>query len=312
MKPDEPGQFRVIASGLRFPEGPIALPQGDVLVVEIERGTLSRVAPDGRVSVVAVLGGGPNGAAMGPDGDCYVCNNGGFKWHHDADGMRPVGQSDAYAGGRIERVNLQTGRSEVLYRAIGERGLRGPNDIVFDRQGGFWFTDAGKARDREMDRGGIYYAKTDGSLIAEVVYPMFAPNGIALSANEDRLYVSETHTGRLWSFELDGPGKIHKKPFPSPNGGTLLAGLPGLQMMDSLAVDAAGNVCVAILFNGGIAVISPEGDVIRHVALPDVFTTNICFGGAGLKTAFVTLSQSGLLIALDWPDPGMPLNFLNA
>ena len=311
MKPGEPAQFRVIASGLRFPEGPIALPQGDVLVVEIERGTLSRVGPDGTVSVVAVLGGGPNGAAIGPDGLCYVCNNGGFKWHHDADGMRPIGQPDGYDGGRIERVNLETGHSEVLYRAIGERGLRGPNDIVFDRQGGFWFTDAGKARDRDMDRGGIYYAKTDGSSIAEVVYPMFAPNGIALSANEDKLYVSETHTGRLWWFELDEPGRFRGQPFPSPNGGTLMAGLPGLQMMDSLAVDAAGNVCVAILFNGGIAVISPAGDLVRHVALPDVFTTNICFGGAGLKTAYVTLSQSGRLVALDWPDPGLPLNFLN-
>ena len=74
-----------IAHGLRFPEGPIAMPDGSVVLVEIERQTLSRVHPNGEVSVVAALGGGPNGAAIGPDGRCYVCNNGGFEWHRHGD-----------------------------------------------------------------------------------------------------------------------------------------------------------------------------------------------------------------------------------
>ncbi|MFN5882004.1 MAG: SMP-30/gluconolactonase/LRE family protein, partial [Burkholderiales bacterium] len=55
-------ELTVVARGLRFPEGPIAMPDGSVLLVEIERGTLSRVTPDGRVEVVASPGGGPNGA----------------------------------------------------------------------------------------------------------------------------------------------------------------------------------------------------------------------------------------------------------
>ena len=59
-----------ITSGLRFPEGPIAMPDGSIILVEIERQTLSRVSPNGEVTVVAVLGGGPNGAAIGPDGRC--------------------------------------------------------------------------------------------------------------------------------------------------------------------------------------------------------------------------------------------------
>ena len=63
-----PPPLREIATGLKFPEGPVALPDGDVLLVEIQRGTLSRVRPDGRVTVVAHTGGGPNGAAIGPDG----------------------------------------------------------------------------------------------------------------------------------------------------------------------------------------------------------------------------------------------------
>lgn len=100
-------KIRELASGLQFPEGPIAMREGSVLLVEIARGTLSRVAPDGRIHVVAQLGGGPNGAAIGPDGAVYVCNNGGFAWHTEADGcFRPIGQASDYSGGRIERVNL--------------------------------------------------------------------------------------------------------------------------------------------------------------------------------------------------------------
>ena len=70
--------IRTIADGLQFPEGPIAMPDGSVIVVEIARGTLTRVLLDGRKEVIADTGGGPNGAAIGPDGACYVCNNGGF------------------------------------------------------------------------------------------------------------------------------------------------------------------------------------------------------------------------------------------
>ena len=72
--------MEIVTTGLKFPEGPVAMPDESVLVVEIARGTLSRVMPDGKVEVVAEPGGGPNGAAIGPDGKCYICNNGGFEW----------------------------------------------------------------------------------------------------------------------------------------------------------------------------------------------------------------------------------------
>ena len=301
-----------IATGLRFPEGPIALPNGDVLLVEIARGTLNRIAAaGGRNTVVAQLGGGPNGAAIGPDGHCYVCNNGGFKWVEDEHGLRPSGQPDDYSGGSIQRVNLETGQFETLYRTAGAHPLRGPNDIVFDKQGGFWFTDNGKGRARELDRGGVYYAKVDGSFITEAIYPMLSPNGLGLSPDEDVLYVAETFTGRIWSFEISAPGEIRKKPWPSPHGGTLLAGLPGFELLDSMAIDSEGNVCVATLYKGGITVVAPTGEVLRHVPLDDLLTTNICFGGPGLKTAFATLSHSGRLVSFSWPMGGWPLNFLN-
>ncbi|HKM63311.1 MAG TPA: SMP-30/gluconolactonase/LRE family protein, partial [Acidisphaera sp.] len=211
--------LREIASGLRFPEGPVAMRDGSVLLVEIERGTLLRVQPDGSKHVIARLGGGPNSAAIGPDGKCYVCNNGGFKWTDDETGLRPILQADDYSGGRIERVDLGTGAVETLYTASDQAQLRGPNDLVFDRHGGFYFTDLGKARHRDLDRGAVCYARADGSLIREVAFPMFTPNGVGLSPDGATLYVAETEPARLWAFDLAEPGEIRRQPWPSPHGG---------------------------------------------------------------------------------------------
>ena len=303
--------MEVVTTGLKFPEGPIAMPDGSVLVVEIARGTLSRVTPDGGIEVVADTGGGPNGAAMGPDGKCYLCNNGGFEWTERRGRTYPGDQAADYRTGRIERVDLDTGEVETLYESAGEVPLRGPNDIVFDAVGGFWFTDHGKTRARQRDRTGVFYAKADGSYIEEVIFPLEAPNGIGLSPEEDELYVAETPTGRLWAFPLSGPGRLLGNRADRPDGGRLVAGREGYFLFDSLAVDAEGNVCVATLIDGGITVLSPSGAAPRFVPMPDRLTTNICFGGPNLETAYITLSATGQLVSLTWETPGLPLNFLN-
>lgn len=306
-------EARVITTGLRFPEGPIAMPDGSVILVEIERGTLTRCNPDGSTEVIAETGGGPNGAAIGPDGRCYICNNGGFKWHYAEDGgMRSIAQADNYKGGSIQAVDLKTGKVETLYTHCGEVQLRGPNDIVFDSQGGMYFTDLGKTRERDWDRTGIYYAKADGSHIAEIAFPMITPNGTSLSPDEKTLYVAETWTGRLWAFDLESPGVVKKQPWPVPHGGRLVANTSGFRNFDSLAVEADGRICIATLFDPGITVMTPDGSSVEHVPLPgDPYCTNICFGGPDLKTAFITQSFYGRLVAVDWPRPGLALNFLN-
>ena len=295
----------VMTQGLAFPEGPVALSDGAVLVVEIQRGTLTRVAEDGTQSIVAELGGGPNGAALGPDGHCYICNNGGFEWHKGRDGRVFPGEQPAnYTGGRIERVDLKTGAVETLYEACNGERLKGPNDLVFDQTGGFWFTDHGKTSPRTRDRTGVFYAAADGSRIEEVIFPMEAPNGIGLSPDEKTLYVAETPTGRLWAYAIASPGALD---VDVPR--RMLAQRPDFHMFDSLAVDASGNVCVATLITGGITSHSPDGSAVEFFAMPDVLTTNIAFGGEDLQTAYITLSSTGKLIKATWPTPGLRLNF---
>jgi gluconolactonase len=298
---------RVVTTGLCFPEGPIAMRDGSVVLVEIERQTLSRVLPDGRVEVIARTGGGPNGAAVGPDGAFYICNNGGFAWRLEENLFRPAMVSSDYVGGSIQRVDPRTGAVSVLYDRCGANKLNGPNDLVFDANGGFYFTDLGKTRARDRDNGVIYYALADRSNISEVAYPTLTPNGIGLSPDGRVLYVAETEPARLWAFDITEPGVVQKQDWPSPNGGRLVAGLPGFQRFDSLAVDGSGNVCVATLISGCISVIAPDGRLLRQIPMGDPVTTNICFGGPDLRTAYVTLSGTGKLVAMDWPDVGLRL-----
>ncbi|MED5572792.1 MAG: SMP-30/gluconolactonase/LRE family protein [Pseudomonadota bacterium] len=307
-------EYRTITDGLRFPEGPIAMPDGSIILVEIEAGRLTRVLPDGAKEVVAEPGGGPNGAAMGPDGACYVCNNGGFNWAYDEEpgSIRPVGQADDYVTGRIERIDIETGKIETLYDNCNGNRLSGPNDIVFDRKGNMWFTDLGKARARDLDRGAIYWAKPDGSEIREVIQPFTTPNGIGLSPDEKTLYVAETEGGRLFAYDIVSNGEVELLPYPkSLNGGRYITSDTGMRRFDSLAVEDCGNVCVATLFTGGITVASPDGGTDEFVETGDGYTTNICFGGENLQKAYITLSWQGLLVECDWPRPGLALNFLN-
>ena len=302
--------FKVITTGLRFPEGPIAMQDGSVILVEIARETLTRVTPDGRQHVIARLGGGPNGAAMGPGGKIYVANNGGFNWIERPDGrLFPGTQPESYSGGRIQVVDPDTGKFETLYDACDGRALCGPNDLVFDDAGGFWFTDLGKTRERDNDRGAVYYAKADGSQIREAVFPLERPNGCGLSPDGKTLYVVETSTARCWRFALSGPGQI-----VSANGpyrgerGSVLAGLGGYQMFDSLALDGEGHVCVATLVTGAVSDLWPDGSRVDQYRLPDPMVTNVCFGGAGMRTAYATLSMTGRLVSFEWPRAGLPLN----
>jgi gluconolactonase len=303
--------FTEIAQGLRFPEGPVAMPDGSVILTEIEAGRITRCWGAGKSEIVAVTGGGPNGLALGPDGMLYCCNNGGFEWGENQGLLVPSGAAKAWNGGSIQRIDPAIGTVETLYTHAGEVQLRGPNDIVFDDAGGFWFTDHGKTFDRTRDRVGVFYARADGSHIEEVIFPLENPNGIGLSPDGKRLYVAETYTAKLWAYDLDGPGKLLHAEGLTMAGGHFLFGAGGYSWFDSLAVEAGGNICVATIGVGLISVISPEGVLVDQVTTGDPFTTNICFGGQDLRTAYITLSGTGRLVATEWPRPGLALHHLN-
>ena len=302
------GDVRIVAENLGFPEGPVVMPDGAVVLTDIAGGRVVRVAPGGGVALLSATGGGPNGLALGPDGALYCCNNGGGRYvpgHFMAQGP-----ADDYEGGSIQRIDPRTGETRVLYTHCDGQRLSAPNDLVFDKAGGFYFTDLGKRYERARDHGGLYYALPDGSRIAEIAYPILSANGVGLSPDERTVYVADTEPARLWAFDIAAPGVLRKHGFPSPHGGRLVAGLGGpFARFDSLAVQANGDICVATLVAGCLTVITPDGRVVRQVEMPDTHPTNVCFGGPDLRTAYISLSETGRLGALDWPEPGLRLNF---
>ena len=127
---------------------------GSVILGEVKAGVITRMDPSGGAERIIRTGGGPNGLAVGPDGALYVCNNGD--------------EAGGYSGGRIERVDLTTGVVDVLYEAYEGKRLSAPDDIVFDKHGGFYFTEYGTVRSTGQDRGAIFYAKADGSSISKL------------------------------------------------------------------------------------------------------------------------------------------------
>lgn len=303
-------EWTLLADGLGFPEGPLWCADGSVLVVEIERGTITRILPGGSKEVVIETGGGPNGLAMGPDGQLYLCQNGGCLWR-EWNGMRlPHGIPENYPGGSIQRVDLASGAVETLCTRAGDTPLWGPNDLVFDAHGGFWFTDNGKSNGREKKVTGVFYAKADGSECREVIFPLDGPNGVGLSPDGTTLYVSETPAARLWAYDVVAPGEVALPPGLRGPSGRLLYGAAGVSAFDSLAVEACGNICVATIGlpgHCGISVISPHGELVEFVSTDDCFTTNIAFGGQKLTTAYVTLGGTGRLVSRAWPRPGLSL-----
>ncbi len=298
----------LVAEGLKFPEGPVAVSDGSVLIVEMQARRVTRVKPDGRLEVVAETGGGPNGLAIGPDGALYLANNGGAFQFSTHNGLNIPGSAPPeHRHGSIQRIDLRSGALTTLYESCDGRPLLAPNDLVFDAQGGIWFTDFGPRHATHKIYGALYYAKPDGSHISRQRDALLSPNGVGLSPDEKTVYVAETLSGRLWAYDVAAPGDLQPPASPLAPG-RVVASPPGLNRFDSLAVEASGVVCVATIVNGGIFAISPDGTA-EHFEVPDAVVTNICFGGADMRDAWITASGTGRLYKTRWPRPGLKLNF---
>jgi gluconolactonase len=311
----------ILAEDLAFPEGPVVCDDGSVIVVEIRSQQITRIRKDGSRHVVAKVEGGPNGLAFGPDGALYCCNNGGSRWGRPP-GLTdhaPVGAADDYRNGWIERIDLSTGKVERLYEACDGIPLAGPNDIAFDKGGGFWFSDRGKDLADHERHGGLYYARPDGSSIVRVVYGL-GLNGVGLSPDGATVYAAVTMQRVIMAFAASTEGAAAVRG-GHPTGtqgrgifaGRVVASFPGRQLLDSLAIEAGGVIAQAkVLEDAGIARVDPNSGASQTVPFPDLVPTNIAFGGADMKDAYVTLSGTGRLARTRWPTPGLRLPFNGA
>ena len=171
-----------------------------------------------------------------------------------------------------------------------------------------WFTDHGKGRRASVDRGGLYYIPPDATpgdgAVREVAFPLLGPNGVGLSPDGRRVYVAETHTGRLWAWDLDAPGVVRPAAgsLAIRHGGVCVAATPF--SFDSLAIEEDGRIAIGAI-GDGIVVVTPDGSEIDVHPIPGDVTTNLAFGGADGRRAVITLSRSGRLVEAQWPRPGL-------
>ena len=272
---------------MRFPEGPAFDRDGNLYVVEILGRQVSKIAPDGSVSVFAETGGGPNGSNFGPDGDLYVCNNGGFPGPNKEPG-------------RVERIT-PSGEVSVLISEIDGEPLNSPNDLGFDERGNLYFTDPiwGSRGVEGAPPGHVCFRSADGE--ARRLHSGLAfPNGIGVSPDGKTLLVCESMTFRLRAFDILEPGVLGE---PREFGFLGEGAIP-----DGFAFDAEGNVLCCGFQSGQIHVFPPNGgEKLDTLDFDDKQITNVCFGGPDLKTLYVTESGAGRVVSVEWVRAGMRL-----
>jgi gluconolactonase len=284
-----------LSTGYGFPEGPSQGPDGRIYLVEMIDNAISRFGPDGRREKFAAIDGTPAATAWGTDGAIYVTNNGGLA----IEGGRPAGKSDPNTGGSIDRVSPD-GSVERLYLECEGVPLDAPNDLVFDPEGGFYFTDPEHGNlfdEAPMPKGHVYWATTDGATIRRVATGYDSSNGIAITNDASTLLVCETLTARIWAHEIRGPGELGPR--------RLYAQLPEAHLPDGCALDSEDHLIVAAVTAGALVHVGPGGEVIERIPTEDADVTNCCFVGAERTTLVATEGSLGRVVALEWPRPGM-------
>jgi gluconolactonase len=281
----------VVATGIRFPEGPVWCPGGDgeeptVVCTSVADGALLRVdLGDGRVERVATVGGGANAAARCADGGFLVTQNGGIDF--ESTNLYP----DDPPPFRPATPGLQRVAPDGTVRYVADQGFRAPNDLVVDPDGTLWFTDPPPYPPSGEPLGRVHTWSGDRSTVVADGFQYC--NGIALEP-----------TGTFVVVEAHGLMRLQ------PDGSRdwiveALAGGDG----DGLCVDVDGRLYVANTAAHGIRVLEPDGTEVEFLAIPgNGVTTNCCFGGADGRTLFATDGLPGTLVAWEGlPTPGLPV-----
>lgn len=276
--------------GLGFAEGPCFDQYGTLHVVDLRGARVLRVIPGGS-ELLSEPGGGPNGAAFGSDGRLYVANNGGLMWGDDgkSNGIAPNNE-----GGWVDRIDTD-GSVERLYTECEGESLHAPNDIVFDPDGNFYFTDPKHGTREKRPPGYVCFAAPDGSNIQRVASDLRLPNGIALSEDGHSLFVAETIPRILWRFDIDSPGRLSNR-YP-------LAELPPGYLPDGMCIDSQGRIICCAVAGGGVFAFAPDGELDHMIELDASDATNCAFGGPDFSTLYVTQGD-GRVVTLEWDCPG--------
>jgi gluconolactonase len=171
---------------------------------------------------------------------------------------------------------------QVLLREVGGRRLNGPNDLWIDARGGIYFTDPYYQRPYwtrtkpEMDRESVYYLSAAVSEARVVAADVVKPNGIVGTPDGRYLYVADIGAGKTYKYRIGADGSLSDRQLFVTQGS------------DGMTLDERGDV---YLTGNGVTVYDTAGMKIAHIAVPEAWTANLCFGGRDKKTLFITASE---------------------
>jgi gluconolactonase len=287
-----PDGIERVAGGFEFTEGPVWSADGALLFSSPNTNSIYRLDPElERVTLFRPKSGytgvdigrylqpGSNGLTFDPAGRLVMCQHGNR---------------------RILRVNPH-GDTTVIADAYDGRRLNSPNDVVCRSDGSVWFTDPPFGRpgmaddpDRELDFSGVFRVSPDGT-IALIDDSLEGPNGLAFSPDERTLYVGnwDPESKVVVRYELSADGDVLDRSILFD-----MTDAPGEDAVDGLKVDVAGNLYVC--GPGGIWVISPEGERIDLIELPEA-PHNLAFGGEDARDLYVTALTSVYRLRTDVP-----------
>ena len=283
----------VVGEGIPFSEGPVWCPDGTVVVTSVAAGALYRVWPESAtVERMAVTSGGANGAALAADGSILVTQNGGM------DFSKLPGVFATFPPAVMTAPALQLvapdGAVTTLADSCTDTGtpLRGPNDLAVTAGGAVYFTDPGHFPPTEDALGRVLVFERDGR-VSTFADGFYYCNGIAFEPDGTVVVVERRGLQRVFP----GGEREWLVPKLGPGGG------------DGFCLDADGRFYVASTIEHGVRVVDRDGTILDFLPIEgEGLTTNCCFGGADLRTLFVTDALPGNLVAFEgMPTPGLPL-----